>query len=231
MAEVTAIVLAAGQGRRMKSTTPKQFIEAGGRPMIAYSLETFERSAVDEIILVTGSGDIDYCRSQIIEKYGISKCKDIVAGADVRAMSVYNGLMAASGEYVLIHDGARPLVSDDIIEDTIYAVREYGAAVPVVEVKDTIREVSGTDSLGFALDRNALAAMQTPQALRRSDLLEAYSILLSRGCDFSNVTDDIMIVEQGLGMHAHLVDGSEMNRKITTPEDLEWFKTILRDED
>lgn len=228
MEKITAVVLAAGRGSRMKSNIPKQFISVGGKPLIAYSLLTFEKSPVDEIILVTGKDDIDFCRDEVVSRYGISKCNSVIAGGNVRAMSVYNGVRQASGDYVLIHDGARPLVSEDIIEDVIYAVGEYGAAVPVMPVKDTIRVVSGTDALGAALDRSSLAAMQTPQAIRRQDLMDAYDVLMREDCDFSSITDDIMVIEQGLGKYAHLVDGSDENRKITTPEDLEWLKEHIK---
>ncbi|MDD7328079.1 MAG: 2-C-methyl-D-erythritol 4-phosphate cytidylyltransferase [Lachnospiraceae bacterium] len=226
MEKISAIVLAAGKGTRMKSDRPKQFMEVAGKPLIAYSLEAFEKSDVDEIILVTGQNEMELC-SRIIKKFKISRCVRIVAGGDVRALSVYNGIKAASGDYVLIHDGARPLVSQRLIADTIEAVEKYKAAVPVIPVKDTIRQVSPDGTLMDALDRSTLFSMQTPQAFACADIMKAYEKLTEEKYDLSHITDDVMVMEQGLGIHAHPVRGEEENRKITTPEDLEWLKTRL----
>lgn len=226
MEKISAIVLAAGKGSRMKSDRPKQFMEVAGKPLIAYSLEAFEKSAADEIVLVTGQSDIEYCE-KIVRKYKISKCTQVTAGGAVRALSVYNGIKAASGDYVLIHDGARPLVSQRLIADTIEAVEKYKAAVPVIPVKDTIRQISQDGTLMDAFDRSKLVGMQTPQAFERKSILSAYEKLISDVCDFSQITDDVMIMEKGAGVHAHPVPGEEENRKITTPEDLEWLASHI----
>ena len=116
MNKITAIVLAAGSGSRMKSKTKKQFMEIKGKPVIWYSLFEFEKSRVDEIILVTGKEDIDYCKKEIVEKYNLKKIKNVVAGGSERYESVYNGLKEVTGNIVLIHDGARPLINNEIIE-------------------------------------------------------------------------------------------------------------------
>lgn len=226
MEKISAIVLAAGKGTRMKSDRPKQFMEVAGKPLIAYSLEAFEKSAADEIVLVTGQSDIEYCE-KIVRKYKISKCTQVTAGGAVRASSVLNGIEAASGDYVLIHDGARPLVSQRLIADTIEAVKKYRAVVPVIPVKDTIRQVSPDGTLMDALDRSTLFGMQTPQAFACADIMKAYEKLTEEKYDLSHITDDVMVMEQGLGVHAHPVRGEEENRKITTPGDLEWLKTRL----
>ncbi len=226
MSKVTAIVLAAGKGSRMKRSIPKQFLEVKGRPLIAYSLEAFEKSMVDEIILVTGENSIDFC-SQIVKIYEISKCTSIVPGGEVRALSVYNGIKASSGDYVLIHDGARPLISQRLIADTIEAVEKYPAVVPVIPVKDTIRQLMPDGSLDDAFDRSALLGMQTPQAFVREEILKAYHKLIDEKTDFSTVTDDVMIMEKALHIHAHPVAGEELNKKITTPEDLAWLNSEL----
>lgn len=226
MSKVTAIVLAAGKGSRMKSSIPKQFLEVKGRPLIAYSLEAFEKSPVDEIILVTGEDSIDFC-SQIVKIYEIFKCTSIVPGGEARALSVYNGIKASSGDYVLIHDGARPLISQRLIADTIEAVERYPAVVPVIPVKDTIRQLMPDGSLDDAFDRSALFGMQTPQAFVREEILKAYQKLIDEKTDFSVVTDDVMIMEMALHIHAHPVTGEELNKKITTPEDLAWLNSEL----
>ncbi|MDD6551639.1 MAG: 2-C-methyl-D-erythritol 4-phosphate cytidylyltransferase [Lachnospiraceae bacterium] len=226
MSKVTAIVLAAGKGSRMKSDTPKQFLKVNGKPLIAYSLAAFEKSQVSEIVLVTGEDGIDIC-SQIVRSYHISKCSSIVTGGTVRALSVYNGIKAATGDFVLIHDGARPLVSQRLIADTIEAVKKYPAVVPVLPVKDTIRQIQPDGSLNDAFDRSTLFGMQTPQAFSRDRILSAYQDLMDADCDFSQITDDVMIMEKAFGIHAQPVTGEEINKKITTPEDMAWLGSLL----
>ncbi|MQN01693.1 MAG: 2-C-methyl-D-erythritol 4-phosphate cytidylyltransferase [bacterium LCO1.1] len=226
MMKTTAIVLAAGKGSRMKSNTPKQFIGVKGKPIIAYSLETFEKSSVDQIVLVTSEDNIDRCNS-IVKNFNIEKCSDIVAGGSERALSVCNGLKKATGDYVLIHDGARPLVSSRIIKDTIEALKDHPAVVAVVPVKDTIRQIGENGELKDAIERSSLFGMQTPQAFWREKIIEAYDKLFKENADFSKITDDVMVLEKAFGIHAFPVDGEEMNRKITTPEDLAWLKSIV----
>lgn len=227
MEMVSAIVLAGGRGKRMGSDIPKQFIGAGGKPVIVYSLEAFEKNdGVDEIILVTVNDYISYC-NELVKKFKISKCTKIITGGDVRALSVYNGIMASVGDYVLIHDGARPLVSQRLISDTISAVKKYKAAVPVIPVKDTIRQIAPDGTLKDAFDRSTLFGMQTPQAFYRPDIIKAYENLKEEKEDLSLITDDVMVMERGLGVHAHPVEGDESNRKLTTPEDMEWFISSL----
>ena len=129
MNKVTAIVLAAGSGSRMQSQIKKQFMEIKGKPLIWYSLFAFEKYRVEQIVLVTGKEDIAYCRNEIVEKYGFTKVTDIVAGGKERYESVYNGLEKAKGNIVLIHDGARPLITEDIIERSVKGAAEHGACV------------------------------------------------------------------------------------------------------
>ena len=126
MAKSAAIVLAAGQGKRMQSHVQKQFLLLNDRPLITYALEAFENSPVDQIILVTGSDEIRYCRDEIAEKYGFSKVTKVIAGGRERYHSVYEGLKAVEGaEYVLIHDGARPLLNQEIISRALEGAKEY----------------------------------------------------------------------------------------------------------
>ena len=226
MSKITAVVLAAGRGSRMKSDTPKQFLNVNGKPLLAYSLETFEKSEINEIILVTAEESIGLC-SDIIKKYTISKCTDVTAGGSERAISVYNGIKKATGDYVLIHDGARPLISEKIIASIIKALKSHPAVVPVIPVKDTIRQVGPDGTLSDAFDRSTLFGMQTPQAFEREKFTEGYENLIADGADFSKITDDVMIMEKAFGIHAFPVDGEEMNKKITTPEDLAWLKSLV----
>ena len=136
----TAIVLAAGSGRRMQSDTPKQFMELCGHPLVYYSLYAFEKSPVDDIILVTGKDDVSYCRKEIVEACDFRKVRAVIPGGKERYLSVYEGLKAAAGtDYVLIHDGARPMIDETEIRLSMRAVEEEHACVIGVQVKDTIK--------------------------------------------------------------------------------------------
>ncbi|MDY6351715.1 MAG: 2-C-methyl-D-erythritol 4-phosphate cytidylyltransferase [Lachnospiraceae bacterium] len=234
MKGISAIILAAGKGSRMGADRPKQFIEAGGKPLIAYCLIAFEKSPVDQIVLVSGRQYMDLC-SQIVERYHISKCRSITVGGACRAASVLNGINASEGDIVLIHDGARPLISQRLIADTIDAVKKYRSVVPVIPVKDTIRMLAPDGELLPALDRSRLFGMQTPQAFFRDDILNAYASLESKGYDLAEITDDVMVMEKGAGIKAHPLAGDEYNRKITTPSDMDWLSLHIgrkhRDED
>ena len=140
--KVTAIVLAAGKGSRMHSDIPKQFMTLGDYPVLYYSLKAFQDSPVDDIILVTGEDYVEYCRNDIVDRYNITKVRKIVTGGAERYDSVHNGLIAADGaKYVLIHDGARPCITQKIITDSIDAVKIYSACTVGVPVKDTIKIV------------------------------------------------------------------------------------------
>ena len=140
--KVTAIVLAAGSGKRMNSKVHKQYLLMNGKPVLYYSLKAFEESNVDKIVLVVGAGEIEYCKKEIVERYGFVKVCAIVEGGKERYHSVYEGLKAAGEtDYVLIHDGARPFLTQDIIERTITMVAQCKACVVGMPVKDTIKIV------------------------------------------------------------------------------------------
>ena len=220
MGKITAIVLAAGKGNRMHSEVPKQFLELDGKPVLYYSLNAFEQSNVDSIILVTGKDDIEYCKEQIIEKYHFNKVRTVVEGGTERYWSVKNGLAAAKcAEYVLIHDAARPCIGQDIIERSIIEVMRNGSCTVGMPVKDTIKIA---DAAGFAEttpDRSLLWIIQTPQVFETELVKRAYGKLMEQ--KEIHVTDDAMVVEQMLGEKVKLVQGSYENIKITTPEDLD----------
>lgn len=219
MEKVTGIVLAAGAGKRMNSAVHKQYMMLAGKPVICYALETFAASEVTDIVLVAGVGEIAYCREEIVERYGIRKVSAIVEGGRERYHSVYEGLKAARGaDYVLIHDGARPLVTVDMIHRSIEMARQCQACVVGMPVKDTIKVV-GAD--GFARetpDRRRLWQMQTPQTFDYSLILNAYEKVA--GQEDAAVTDDAMVLELVAGRQARIIEGSYQNLKITTPEDL-----------
>ena len=231
--KTVAVVLAAGSGSRMKSDVKKQYMEIGGKPLIYYSLKAFEESVIDDIVLVVSRGDIDYVRTEIVDKYGFDKVKAVVEGGLYRYHSVRLGLQAADSDcdYAFIHDGARPFVDNDIIMRSLHAVKEYGAAVVGMPVKDTIKIV---DDDGFATstpDRSHTWLVQTPQVFSYGMILDLYKRLdreegelMAKGI---NITDDAMVVEYFTDHKVKLVEGSYNNIKITTPEDVPAAEAIL----
>lgn len=226
----TAIVLAAGKGKRMKSDISKQFMELNGKPVLYYSLAAFEKSRVDRIILVTGEADIEYCRKEIVEKYGFRKVAGIVAGGKERYDSVWEGLQAAEGsDYVLIHDGARAFIDQGTIERCMRDVLENRACVAAVPVKDTIKVVDRNLMGTKTPDRSTLWTIQTPQVFEQPLIYEAYRRLaLEQETGMApSVTDDTMVAEYYMGVPSHMVMGSYYNIKVTTPEDLILGKAIL----
>ena len=224
MNKITAIVLAAGSGSRMKNKTKKQFMEIKGKPVIWYSLFEFEKSRVDEIILVTGKEDIDYCKKEIVEKYNLKKIKNVVAGGSERYESVYNGLKEVTGNIVLIHDGARPLINNEIIERSIEGTIKSDACVVGVPVKDTIKRA---DKEGYIIDtpnRSELWITQTPQSFKTDLVKMAYKKMkeeIEKGNTTLNITDDAMVVEEFTTNQVRFVQGDYKNIKVTTPEDID----------
>ncbi|MBE5956662.1 MAG: 2-C-methyl-D-erythritol 4-phosphate cytidylyltransferase [Lachnospiraceae bacterium] len=222
----TAVVLAAGSGSRMKSNVKKQFMDMLGKPLIYYALKQFEESAVEEIILVTGEDAIDYCREEIIEAYGFTKVAQIVAGGKERYNSVYNALKVVKGEYVLIHDGARAFIDQDIIDRAMSGVEDYKACVIGMPVKDTIKVI---DENGYAVstpNRSTLWQVQTPQCFVTEEILTAYEKMMSSSQ--TGITDDAMVMEQYGCRKIKLLEGSYNNLKMTTPEDILVGEMILK---
>ena len=151
------IIVAAGSGNRMSSKQKKQYIDVQGKPLLYYSLRAFQDSSVDEIILVTSADEIEYCQKEIIEKYKMTKVTKVVAGGEERYESVYEGLKVTNPDsYVLIHDGARPMVSVELIERIMKAVVKYKACIAAVPVKDTIKRISMDGRVVETLARSAL---------------------------------------------------------------------------
>lgn len=224
----TAIVLAAGKGTRMNSKIQKQFLEVEGKPVIYYSLKCFQESPlIRDIILVTGEESLSYCKEEIVKRFGFSKVKKVTAGGKERYDSVYAGLCACDNtDYVLIHDGARPFVTEEILERTCFAVKETGACVVGMPAKDTIKISDRNKMVESTPAREKVWLVQTPQAFRYSLIKESYESIRCK--DMSGITDDAMIVEQERGVKVALVHGSYENLKITTPEDLIIAEAFLR---
>lgn len=235
----TAVILAAGSGSRMHSAVPKQFMELEGRPLIWYSLEAVERSSIiDDCILVTGAGDIAYMRREIVEKYGFSKVSCITVGGGqrfesvARALEVLENREPSRGDgYVFIHDGARPFLTEKILEDTYAAAYAYGACVAAMPSKDTVKLA---DPEGYACqtpNRNSVWLVQTPQVFEERMICEAYRMLMTGLSSLEEqgieITDDAMVVETMLHRHVKLVPASYENIKVTTPEDMKIAAALL----
>lgn len=215
----TAIVLAAGQGTRMGTKVQKQYLEVCGKPVLYYSLHAFEQSEIiDDIILVVGKDQTDYCRGEIVSKYGFQKVSKIVEGGNERYNSVWNGLQKVQDGYVFIHDGARPFVTEEILRRAYDAVKAHKACVVGMPAKDTIKIANGEGFVSDTPDRKYLWMVQTPQVFETTLVKEAYQKFMAQ--IGQQATDDAMVVEQMLGVQVKLVEGSYENIKITTKEDL-----------
>ena len=224
----TAIVLAAGQGKRLHSKIQKQFLEIGGKPILYYSMECFQKSPlIQDIILVTGEDMISYCQSEIVEKYGFTKVCKVTAGGKERYDSVYAGLLCCQDtDYVYIHDGARPFVTEEMIQRGYEAVKRTNACVMGMPSKDTVKLADPSGYIKETPDRKIVWNIQTPQIFSYDLIRGAYESIRKK--DMSNVTDDAMVVEQETGTKILLVEGSYQNIKITTPEDLAVAEAFLR---
>ncbi len=231
-----AIVLAGGSGSRMNSDVAKQYMLLKDKELLYYSLKTFQDSdKISHIILVTRLEDIDYCRTNIVEKYGLTKVKKICIGGKERYNSVYNGLCLVEelsenvkNEIVLIHDGARPFVTHEMIDESVENMILGSACTVAVPVKDTIKivcEIKGELFGKETPDRNTLYQIQTPQTFRYELIRMSYERMFDG--ENHNITDDTMIVEQYGGMGCKIIMGSYENIKITTPEDLEFAEKIV----
>lgn len=226
--KTTAIVLAAGQGKRMNSKVQKQFLKIQGHPVLYYSLKCFERSPlIQNIIVVTGKDMISYCEKEIIEHYGFKKVTAVIAGGKERYDSVYKGLLACKDcEYVFIHDGARPFITEEILERGMFGVRETGACVVGMPSKDTVKVSDETDFVRETPDRKRVWTIQTPQIFAYDLIKKAHESIRQK--DMTSITDDAMVVEQETGVKVRLVEGSYQNIKITTPEDLDVAEVFLK---
>lgn len=244
--KTTAVIVAAGSGKRMGGGINKQYINIAGKPVLARSVQCFENDArVDEIIIVVRAGEEEKCRREIVNAYGFAKVTDIIAGGAERQDSVRTAIKlikarsgaapfqqdsdtetAADSVYVLIHDGARPLVTEDITGAVLEACFVSGAAVPAVQLKDTVKFIAVSDSgavVKSTPDRSLLRAVQTPQAFRLDVINRAYDL-----CSPDTVvTDDASLVEAA-GMTVSVVQGNETNIKITTQGDVSLAELFLK---
>ncbi len=237
-AHCTAIVLAGGRGRRMGTAQSKMYLLIQDKPVLYYSLDVFEKSSViDEVILVTGKGQIPYCRQKFVEEYGFQKIKTVVEGGAERYHSVWEGLRVLEkekrkGGYVFIHDGARPFISEEILERAYREVCKSRACVVGMPVKDTIKIADEKGCIHMTPNRSLVWQIQTPQVFAEELILPAYREVIEKEKELLEqgiqITDDAMVVENVCGCPVRLVEGSYGNLKITTPEDLEIAKIFAR---
>ena len=224
MSKFAAIVLSAGVGSRMKSDIPKQYMDLEGKPVIYYSLKAFEDAGFSSIVLVCGKDDVQYCKKEIVEKYDMRKVAAVVPGGKERYHSVYEGLKAIDeADYVFIHDGARPMISQEVIERLKAAVVKEEAAVAGMPVKDTIKIVDDENYVTDTPERRYVWQVQTPQCFSFPIIYEAYSSVLrdeEEGWTLPKITDDAMVLEYATDHEVKMVEADYRNIKITTPEDL-----------
>lgn len=224
----TAVIVAAGKGRRMGTEISKQFLPLCGKEILAHTVEKFEKAAcIRDIILVTG-GDALQDVWQMAQEYGWKKIISVTEGGKERQDSVFLGLQQVpqDTEIVLIHDGVRPFVTEEILERSIAAAKETGGCVAGVPAKDTIK-VCDAEGLAIATpDRSTLRQIQTPQTFRRKEILAAYEKAKADG--FLG-TDDASVAEHS-GFPVRVIMGSYSNIKITTKEDLLIGAAFLKEE-
>lgn len=223
------VIVAAGTGSRMNMGINKQFIKLEGKEIIAYTIEKFyNNSNIEDIVVVVKEDESEFFKKEILDKYNFKNIK-IAYGGKERQDSVYNGLklLDKKCDVVLIHDGARPFVSDKIIYNCIEEVKEHKAIVVGVPVKDTIKIIDNDKNIVDTPNRSVLWAVQTPQTFDYNILIDAYKDAFKSG--FYG-TDDAMLVER-IGYKVKMVEGSYNNIKITTQEDLSVGSQILKIQD
>lgn len=228
-----ALIVAAGSGSRMgNADKPKQFLPIYGKPLMIHTIEAFEvHDEIDAIVVVTNEAYIDQVKVWC-KQYDLGKIKAVVAGGDSRQISVHNGLHAVkaiskdpSNDIVLIHDAARPLISQRIITDNIRVCEKYDAVDTVIKASDTIVRSVNEETISDIPARNELYQGQTPQSFKLSLILDAHEYVKTH--EVNNVTDDCKLV-LSLGKEVRLVEGSKQNFKITTFDDLMMLKALLK---
>ena len=225
--KTVAIIPAGGMGKRLKSRVAKQYLELNQLPILVNTLQVFQKAkTIDEVILVLPSGDMVSARKVLIDQYGLNKVTKIVAGGKERQDSVRNGLAAVNNkcDLILVHDAVRPFVTEKMIREVVAAAKVAGAASVGVKAKDTIKETGKDNVVTITIPRNNLWITQTPQAFKLQTLKKAYKKAYDE--KFYG-TDDASLVER-MGIKVKMVAGSYDNIKITTPEDLEMARALIR---
>ena len=221
---VSVIIAAGGKGRRMGADKNKVFLDLNGKEILAHTISAFEKNEnTDEIIIVTADEDIKTVEN-IICREGFKKITAVTEGGKERQDSVYNGLICAKGEYVVIHDGARCLITDENITAVINDAKKYGAAALGVKGKDTLKTVDKNGMIISTVDREKTVHIQTPQVFLREEIMDLHKKIKENGIA---VTDDCSVFEH-FGKKVYVTEGSYDNIKLTTPEDIITGCEILR---
>jgi 2-C-methyl-D-erythritol 4-phosphate cytidylyltransferase len=223
---VAAIIPAAGAGRRMGGTVPKQFLQIGGREIVARTLAVFEACvAIDDVWVVVAAEQCTTCQNTIVERYGFRKIRGVIAGGTTRQESVWRGLQQVTDAValVVVHDGVRPFVTELLLQQTLDYAKRYGAAIAAVPLKDTLKRVSTAGTVEATVPRERLWRIQTPQAFQHALLRRAFQHAWRQGLQ---ATDEAGLIE-ALGYPVQIVPSYEHNIKITTPDDLVFCATFL----
>ena len=223
----SVVIVSAGRGSRMKADINKQFLKLKGKEVIAHTIDKFYNNKnIDEIVVVVKEDEADFFRRNIIDKYGYKNIK-IAFGGKERQDSVFNGLKAVNErcDIVLIHDGARPFVTDEIIKNSIECAKKNKCVIVGVPVKDTIKIINKDNEVCDTPNRSTLWSIQTPQVFEYLSIIKAHKIAKEKSY---YGTDDSTLMEY-LGYNVKVIEGSYNNIKITTPEDLKIGEEILNE--
>lgn len=239
---IYAVVLAAGTGSRMNSSVKKQYMELQDKPIICHTLDKFQKSRVDKIVLVTGDEELEYC-ADLVEQYRFSKVENVITGGKERYNSVKNALDFICEEVyfeeceqgntgdkniVLIHDGARPLVSTELINRCVDSMKDNEAVIVGVPVKDTIKIINSHGQVESTPDRSTLWSVQTPQTFELGLISSCYRMIDYRVDEGIVPTDDAMVVEMCSNHTINIIEGEYTNIKITTPDDILTAENFLK---
>ena len=227
MSKATALIPAAGIGKRMARAVAKQFLPLGDKPLLAHTLLAFQRAPeIDEIIPILPQEEMELCLKDIVEHFHITKVRTLVAGGKERQDSVYQGLMKLEDDtdVVLVHDGVRPFVTHDMIRECVERAKKGECVAVGVPLKDTMKEVNAEGMVKKTLERSRLWAIQTPQAFPAKTLKRVYEESFAQHL---HGTDDATLVERA-GIPVRVIMGGYENIKVTTPEDLLLAEEILK---
>ncbi len=221
--KVVCVVPSAGRGKRLGSNQHKPFVKLGKKPILAHTLKVLNDSRyIDTVIVAVSRGRLKAC-GRLIRKYGFKKVRAVIAGGKSRFDSVRNGIREApEADFILIHDGARPLVNGDLVRRVLLAAKKSGAAISATPLKQTLKRAGKNLFVSKTPERKLLWEAQTPQVFEKKMITDAYRVPASRGA-----TDDASLVEK-LGHKVKIVKGSSRNIKITTPEDLALAEILMK---
>ncbi|OFU70563.1 2-C-methyl-D-erythritol 4-phosphate cytidylyltransferase [Streptococcus sp. HMSC10A01] len=227
---VSALIFAGGTGKRMNTKTlPKQFLELHGKPIIIHTIEHFEsHPEIKDIVVVCVDDWLDYCKD-LLAKFNIKKVSQVVPGGETGQMSIFNGLEAlrekyqGNDDYVLIHDGVRPLIDEETISKNIESVKKYGTAITVKPVIETVVQVDEEDIINNVIERSTCQTAVAPQSFVLSEIHSLH--MRAQAEKLFDMTDSATLARY-FGLPLHTVMGGSENIKITTPSDFYIFRAI-----